>query len=191
MVIRSLLFAVNTPLTIINMETLTTISIVWNNTKKVIFIGVFFALILQVFAWIGGKTLFQLVYQLVTLQINFGSVVAGVLSVLLFKIIFIKDEEPLDIYYTEEEKRLKKLNSYQNTQEGLLVEWEVNFQSNGKPYVENLALYCTKHNRPILLQEHKCPICDRKRISSKSKQIFLQESKIEPMLEDMWLVFHS
>lgn len=173
------------------METTTTISIVWNNTKKVIFMGVLLLLGLQSIAWISGNSLYQFGYKLVTFQIHFGYIIATLASMFLFKKIFLKEQKPLRIYYTEEEKRLKKLNSYQNTQDGLLVEWEVNFKINGNPYVENLTLYCTKHPRPVLLQEHKCPVCDRKKNTSKSKQIYLKESKIDPMLEDMWLVLHS
>lgn len=168
-----------------------TIKIVWSTLKKVVFIGVFFIVVLQIIALFYAMPFWELFQQAIALQINFSYLLGAFVALWGLKVLLIEEQKPIPIYYTEEEKRLRKLNSFQNTQEGLLLEWEVNFKPNGNPYIENLALYCTKHVKPIPLQNHNCPICDGQKQKKKTKVLRTNESKVEPISGDIWLALHS
>ena len=93
------------------------------------------------------------------------SVYQFLLFIIVFAVLYlIAKSIRRDSIYTKDQEKLMKYNS--QVIDEILWEWDVYFESNGRPKLTNLQSYCVRHDPPMKMAPDKfthnfcCPMCD-------------------------------
>jgi len=62
-------------------------------------------------------------------------------------------------YYNRKQQKLRNYNNSNIQEAGILMRWQVYFDSYGNPFIADLNAFCTKHDGPpIRFIHNRCPI---------------------------------
>jgi hypothetical protein len=160
---------------------------VWS---KVISFGII-AIISFVFALIKSKIEKTSIRQSINEILNFKISLIYILGVLLilYVIFFLFKRKKSKL--SRAQYSIKKYNSETDEDRGIELKWDVEFLRNGKPYIENLKILCTKHgNIPLQFFNGKCPKeeCENSKVEADYQKI---HNHITSVLNYNWEKFNN
>lgn len=143
-------------------------------------------LISFVYAWIvnkkDGVTFYNTYNKIYELKFR---VVYLIIAIIVYSVVrrLLRKEKSI---YSKKQKELRDLNNQRDDQNGVLFKWNVYFDYSETPFIGDLTVFCTKHDKiPIRYIHNKCPIngCPNNRGSIR---IDLVKNSIESGLIDRW-----
>ena len=143
---------------------------VWSKIISVSIIGLFTLLFAFIKSWIEKTSLTLAIAEILNYKISLLYVILILLIVYFTYLLFKKISGP-----SRAQKAIKKYNSELNEEKGLMLKWDVEFQNNGKPYVNNIQALCTKHGVvPLQFYDRKCPVenCENAKFDIDYQKVF-------------------
>ena len=119
-------------------------------------------------------------------EISIGKILIFIGLCLLIYLIGRKFLSKDENYYSKKQNKLRKYNSSNESDVGILLRWKVYFKTNGNPFIADLNPFCTKHDgAPIRFMHNRCPMQGCENNQSRYDEYPLKNA-IESELIDKW-----
>lgn len=160
---------------------------VWSKVISVIIIGIAGLIYAKVRSIYENETFKDSVLNLLSFKVELKYLLLFVIIFWILKWIIKRVFYPtkkIDINNIKREK-LRSVNKIIDRKEGIMIKWNVHFNSSGKPFVSDLNCFCILHgDLPIKFMWNKCPNGNCK--NSKEFNEYAFENIAESIVLDEW-----
>ncbi|MFD1873319.1 hypothetical protein [Hymenobacter bucti] len=133
----------------------------------------------------------QAVSQLSEPRVSVLQILLGITVILFLYFVIREIGKPIESngkasIYNDKQTILMRLNKVEYPNEGVLFRWQVFFDFNGNPFIDELDAYCTKHgSTPLRFIDNSCSVRD---CSNSQRQVDFNATKnqLESELIDKW-----